>query len=353
MTNNTIYIHIGTHKTGTSAIQRFLALNKEILERRGFLFPQQSRRAYYRHTDNGCFIAHANHRSFQKLARLSHAKEKNIILSSETFSLLENVSELKPLLADCPVKIICYLRRQDNYIQSMYNQSVKGGGFYQDIEAYHSDNLDYYEMLENWSEVFGKNNIIARVYEKEQLVNQDLIDDFLHTLGLALTEEYRIPAKNPNPRLSPMVLEYMRCINCFIQDKKAARKFKDAVLCFSDQKYKDATSPVFFDQSLLTESQRQSIIDTYHQSNALVAKEYLGREDGPLFYEDLPAADAQRRLQDVILTDELFLEMTRYLCGSRAHKKTLFKSIKRDVSQCDTFTKIAYERFLIALRQKL
>ena len=44
-------------------------------------------------------------------------------------------------------------------------------------------------------------------------------------------------------------------------------------------------------QHLLSPQQRREIIAKYEESNTKVAREYLGREDGRLFYAPLPDPD--------------------------------------------------------------
>lgn len=348
--NNKIYFHIGTHKTGTSAIQDFLRLNIKVLGEEGFLCPRQSRRSYYTHTDDGYIVASANRNHYLKLTKLCRTKQKNILVSSETFSYLKNVSDLQPLFDRCNVKVICYLRRQDNVLQSMYNQSVKRGGDYKSISEYPTGNLDYFKLLEQWASVFGKTNIIVRVYEKRQFFNHNLFEDFLGALGLKLTNEYQMPENNPNPRLSAAVLEYMRHMNSLLEDVKSAIKLKKSLVKFSAEYYSDASTAIFFDHSLLTGNQKRSILARFADSNLRVAKEYLGRQDGRLFYEEL--ADTPQSLPpQEILTDEMFLEITRYLWGNRANRKNLIKPLNKDVSKKDTFTKTAHRRFSDALKR--
>lgn len=343
---NTLYIHIGTHKTGTSAIQRFLALNKALLEQKGFLFPEQSRRAYYKHTDEGVFVTRANQRSFQKLVRLGQKKQKKIIVSSETFSLLENVFDLKPVLAGSTVKIICYLRRQDDLFQSLYNQSVKGGSNDQDISVFQAPYMDYFQLLAPWAECFGQNNMIVRVYEKQQLLNQSLIDDFMDALGLPMTDEYQKLEQDPNPRLPLAALGYMRGINCLLKDRKKARKYKDVIGEFSS-KLNHSASQAFVSHSLLSDRQQKEIMDSYRISNELVARTYLGRPDGRLFSAK-PAAE-QAAAKEEVLSDELFLNMTQHLCRDKSFKIMLLKSLKQDVSGENDFTRTVHSRFLKTL----
>ena len=40
----TLYLHIGTPKTATSSIQKFLAQNREVLESEGYVFPKSLHR---------------------------------------------------------------------------------------------------------------------------------------------------------------------------------------------------------------------------------------------------------------------------------------------------------------------
>ena len=42
-TNKRIWIHVGWPKTGTTAIQRYLAANSESLKRMGVLYPESGR----------------------------------------------------------------------------------------------------------------------------------------------------------------------------------------------------------------------------------------------------------------------------------------------------------------------
>jgi len=348
VTQSTIYIHIGTHKTGTSAIQDFLALNKKVLKRKGFLFPQQSRRNYFASQEDCHRVTPVNHKHYRKLAHLCSAKQQNVLISSETFSLLENVCDIRSLLGDLNVKVICYLRRQENVLQSMYNQSVKEGAYYQDISTYQRDDLDYFSLLEKWASVFGKDNVIVRVYEKEQFYNHSLIEDFLDIVGLPLTDEFRMLKHNSNPRLSPAVLEYMRYINCLLNDKVIAKKFKKGMVRFSSERYKESTLPIFGEHSLLSNDQRHSIMNRYQNSNALVAQEYLGRQEGPLFMEALTGIKGDHQTQDR-LTDDLIAEITQYLCQNKGYKKALLRAVNQNFGPQDAYRKEVLEKISNAL----
>ena len=272
----------------------------------------------------------------------------NVLLSSETFSLLDNPCDIRPLLDGLDVKIICYLRRQDTVTQSMYNQKVKRGDYYLDISTFQTEWLDYYKVLENWASVFGKNNVIVRVYEKKQFVNHSLIEDFLDILDLRVTDEFRMLKHNPNPRLSPSLLEYMRYINCLLGDHKSTVKLKKRILRFSAKRERDTTTSIFHEHSLLSNEQRRSILDKYQDSNVLVAQEYLGRHDGQLFMEALTDVKGDRPTQNS-LTDDLTAEITQYLCQNKRYKKSLLKAVNQKLGTQDAYQKEALEKISNAL----
>lgn len=79
---NSIYLHIGTHKTGTSAIQDFLLLNRKLLARKGVLYPQKSRRDFYDAENNGYAASAKKVRNYKKLAALCQTQDKHVILST-------------------------------------------------------------------------------------------------------------------------------------------------------------------------------------------------------------------------------------------------------------------------------
>lgn len=344
-----IFIHIGTHKTGTSAIQDFLLLNRKALSRQGFLYPQKSRRNYFASNDGEIFVAPRQFKNYKKLVWLSRRKDKHVILSSETFSQINDVSAVKTALGDVDTIIICYLRRQDNFIQSYYNQEVKNAANFKEIMAYQPPTiLDYHELLSRWAKVFGRENIMVRPYEKQQFRNQDLITDFLSILGIELSDDFKRLKKNANPRLPIETLEYMRLLNSLVRDKKKCREIKSRLIDYSAVKFKDSTESLFYNHSLFKPDQKYAIIQRYDASNQRVAKEYLGREDGCLFRESLPDVRLSET-SETHLTDAMIHDITRSLCQSRKIRKILVRALEQDFAGMDDFTRGAHQKISSAL----
>ena len=148
-----LILHIGTHKTGTTALQRFLYANREPLAAQGF---------HYATPGHGLpeanFVANALNVGkarvvgtfFEKHVGIARRRGAHgILASAENFyamSVLDAmarhearadaitrdrtlIQRLKSLLPDelDSVQIVCYFRRPDRYAESLYSQHVKRG----------------------------------------------------------------------------------------------------------------------------------------------------------------------------------------------------------------------------------
>lgn len=344
-----LFIHIGTHKTGTSAIQDFLRLNRKPLSRHGVLYPQKSRRDYYASKDGEVFVPPEKFKNYRRLIRLARRRDRHIIVSSETFSLIRDVRPIRQALGDIRPTIICYLRRQDNFIQSFYNQAVKNEAEYRSIAAYEPPTtLDYDALLDRWAVVFGRENVKVRPYEKDAFKNGDLVTDFLSLVGLDLTPDLKVLAKDTNPRLPGEALEYMRLLNSLVRDRKKCRKIKTLLIDHAAALAGDTAASLFVDHFLLPPEQRQKILSRYADSNQRVARNYLGREDGRLFREP-PPDDHLSPLPEVCLTDDKIREMTNMLCRSRKIRNILHQAVDRETFGMDDFTREAHGKISRAL----
>ena len=293
-----LFIHIGTHKTGTSVIQKFLFQNRDALKEKGFLYPYPGHKPSH-HAMASEFRPLKRTRNKEKeLKTLSYIKEirthnlDTSILSSEGLVLRgTDVKKLRDIIpSNLDVKIVIYLRRQDERLESGYNQIVKGPRRYSK-KFFESSSipfqkyfLDYYKILSPWRDIFGKENIIVRVYEKEQLP-LGIIVDFCSVIGLELDHTLKISEERINPSLDWDIIEMIRLCN----EKCIGNMEFHRWLVMHLKKIKRAETNGR--QYLLSPQQRHDLIEEYAESNAKVAREYLGREDGRLFYAPLPEPD--------------------------------------------------------------
>ena len=226
------------------------------------------------------------------IREIKGSKAGNVIISSEECEPLkpDEITQLKDLIPDrYSIKIIYYVRRQDSRIESRYNQVMKipHNSFHKTFyDFFRTDSfpvLDYYSFLIPWRESFGRENIIVRCYEKEQLAD-GIFADFLQTTGLNLDSAYNIPGEMINKSLNWDMIEYIRLCKARTThdidfNRYLVNKMKMVNLNYDDGKER---------RSLLSPDQKSHIIEYYSESNAKLAREYLGREDGRLFYAPLP-----------------------------------------------------------------
>lgn len=242
-----ILLHIGSHKTGTTSIQRFLGRNREALRHQGIWYPTEAELL----AGGRDLIPHLNFaRSLDctgkpkpfdnaqlseiatNLARRSR-DYKTTIISAEAFwrigfggdtrdgqseqiwqSKHRNISRIRDLLGDADVKVIAVLRERVSYIQSSYSEFVLATFFHKGIQQFirqFSHIPDYLRHLEAWEAFFP-----LQVLSYEDLCSRGTLP---HVFTRALAGDLALPAPehNADPRFNeghpvPCVL-YKRYLN--------------------------------------------------------------------------------------------------------------------------------------------
>ncbi|MEY2976835.1 MAG: hypothetical protein RLZZ435_974 [Cyanobacteriota bacterium] len=201
----TIYLHIGTHKTGTTFLQNILRENRDKLREFDYYYPRSA-------IPNSSLPGHHllprsvsdAREKFDEISKktivtdkiwnelLEELKTQNlnkIIISSEDFCLLDHgeILKVREYLRDFRVEIIVYLRRQDEFLLSLYSELVKKG-YYQNLESVlyeYEERFDYYSLLNTWADVFAKDHLKVGIYQKSGVKN-NLLFDFLAKIDLHL-----------------------------------------------------------------------------------------------------------------------------------------------------------------------
>ena len=200
------FLHIGTHKTGTTAIQRFLARNAKQLAAAGLLVPQSGRTG----PDTGHHELAAALRSrpasevptvlSDVLAELRATRPYRACLSAEDFECLDNRPDVLAAVRTAldgigyDTRIILYVRDQAQYAESLFAELVSHGyseSFDRWIDRILSHRFVDYEMwrfhfeystlVRRFARVFCASAIDVRGYRAPI----SLIDDFLLALGFA------------------------------------------------------------------------------------------------------------------------------------------------------------------------
>lgn len=277
----TLYIHIGTGKTGTTALQDFFLLNKSILKKEGLHYCDTGLIKNNHHLlcrnfqrDNAV-IQNQITRNLKKLNdEINITKCEKFLISSEYFPslTLNEIIEFKKKINISIIPVV-YLRRQDEFIESWYAQIVKAynvkSDIYNLIKRLEKDNiLNYSHLTDNWAEINTKNKVIVRAYEKESFHSGNIFDDFMKSIDCSQSSHFPLdrPKKDPNPSIRPNQIKLGLSLYNYCNEDQ--RKF----LFLHYSKLKDDSR--FF----LNQKERQEIINKHQKTNNHVANKFLNKK---------------------------------------------------------------------------
>ena len=298
MMKKKLFIHIGRPKVGSSAIQHFLWKNRNALLNEGILYPESIIFQKASHKLALIFqpyladasVVHdetASSLYSQINQEADRASVSKLVVSSENYFLINPKEPAKYLREHFDVKIICYLRRQDEVLVSSLIQEIKAGAedMKTDIQAYIKNPdrlalLDYEAVLDRWAKEFGQENIFVRVYEPEKM-RGNIFQDFCSVIGVNFEKLVAIEERlNPSPALD--VLNFIYQINQTSQDGIPKRQLRLPLLGASE---KLGFEGGFDAKSIIPYSLKKQLLDMFRESNANVARKYLAKDDGILFSE--------------------------------------------------------------------
>jgi hypothetical protein len=321
-----VILHIGWHKTGTSAIQYLLHVNRALLREKWRLnYPEAGiydRRAHHvaawklipRFDSLMRRMGHAETPGSTELFRamLRETAERGctaMLISSEVLSQIQDydLARLAEAFEGNTVEIVGYVRRQDRYLESRYNQWVKGRRrlsvgimpFAQDFLG--TKALDYHDHFGRWAAVFGRESLKVRLYDRASLRRGDVRLDFIDALGI---EEHGLDFEDEprNVSLTFSGVQFLRRFNSIPLDAGRRRH----VLRALDEhagKHPGHTS-------LFLPHERLAIMDEFRESNRLFARAFLGREEA----FEIPASELEREAGlDRTFGEEQFLEMLAFV----------------------------------------
>jgi glycosyltransferase involved in cell wall biosynthesis len=296
-----LYIHIGLPKTGTSAIQKFFTNNEDILKKKyNLYYPKLGRWVDGSHHEIAFFLGHnpyiemkspVEQRSYLDCLdlELNESGCRDILLSSECFHLYTNYNFISKFSYHYNIKIICYLRRQDEYIESMYSQAVKDNVYkesrpFQEYLAAEKDKLYFSVFLDRWKTITDKSNFIIKIYESDRFKDRSVVEDFMDIFSVEINSgDFVFDLEKVNRSLCQKVLEYKVLLNRVL-DKPSDKLTYILEELNKDESYENAKLNFF------TPAERKAFMDAYVLDNKKVVKDYnLNCDD--LFSQDTRLAE--------------------------------------------------------------
>jgi hypothetical protein len=301
-----LVLHIGSGKTGTSSVQHLLSESRERLAKLGTLYPRSPGRA--RHVRLGLFIRpdaglvnqiswhEGNYSSpaefredFQHklFAEINSSRLTRVLLSDEALygSTVEALKRLRAFTDAIArsIRLVVYLRRQDDHLCSRYQQVVKTGEVRRLSERLEqvdfTKTYDYHARLRTWQRLMEPSEFVIRPFERERFVDGSLYQDFFEAAGLEARADDLETVGSVNESLDAEAVELLRILNVYRVENEAAVpgliNNRKLVARLADS----ATGPTL----TLPDSVLDEFMDSWEESNRAVARDFLGDETGQLF----------------------------------------------------------------------
>ena len=312
-----VILHIGTHKTGTSALQECLRRNEKMLARQGIHY---ARMAPYKNC-NGLARTAAKSRGPEVEAFVRRQIDKaealgahTLVMSAESFYAMTmffhkfngrhddywnsesaSVAFLRRAFPQgVAAKPVVFFRRQDRFLESIYGEVVRSRGVETPIDEFgifFREALDYRRHVEIWSAHFRD----CAVYTYEQASN-GMPDFFLrNVLRLSDTAAFNGLDERMNVRLNRDVLEYKRMLNA--EEMSAVDRYLSDLACTELANSRpDAT--VYKDY--LAPQARVALMEAMAEGNAFLSETFAMKpfpaisQDGPQDRAPYPGLSPER-----------------------------------------------------------
>jgi hypothetical protein len=307
-----IVLHIGGAKCGSSAIQAYLAKNASALAARGLGVPGTALdfESHVTGEQIWFFEDMAASRDFtglagkiENLCKAARSRRlSTLVISAENICNHPELAKVfASVLASDDVRVVFYVRRQDDFLISSWQQwnlkrFASVGDF---LTARAGKDARWLTMICPWADAFGDDRVAVRPFIRKRLRNGDVIDDFFHLIGIS-QEGLTSLSRNANPSFDEALARLAHRVRDVFDGPHDNRFYDVMARLLGEAALKKGSA-----SSLLDLETRCDIYATYANENeALKARFLPDLGEGPLF--DMPCADdVIERAKSEQLSDEI------------------------------------------------
>lgn len=192
---NTLFLHVGPHKTGTTLLQKFCLDNQAELFKSNLVYPKRYINIFGHHSFRDLVDKEALNQDDIDFFQDQH----NFLLSSEDFISLgkQKFEYLRNALKQKNIVVLFSWRRASLKMYSIWQETIKHGATESFYSYYHnhlarpsqSQMLSADLKLNMFSQVFGKENLQVLDYDASAQ-NNSLIEDFTGLMGLDWSDKF-------------------------------------------------------------------------------------------------------------------------------------------------------------------
>jgi hypothetical protein len=297
-----LVLHIGSGKTGTSSIQRLMRRNRGLLLEHGVLYPSSP--GPRRHVRFGLFFkaddelvetrpyqaqGHLSAEAFREtflaglFGEIEAARPSTVVISDEALYGSDNASlgRLRSFTDEHAgrLRLVCYLRRQDDHLVSRYQQVVKTGETRTLAERTavfdHRKTYDYAARLDTWARLLEPDAFVVRRFERGAFLDDSLYADFVHAAGLDVPPGDLTEVPSQNESLDAESVEFLRLLNLHLVQAEGAHVGMVNHRPLVARLAAGSAGPTL----TLPEADLDAFMSQWEHSNREVARRYLGEDD--------------------------------------------------------------------------
>lgn len=329
-----LYLHVGIHKTGTTAIQHFLRINNKILKESGIYLPV----GHFSDNRPQDLVFKMIKNDLKYMEILDQMKKEcirnkchSIILSNEDMVIMENKNVVEKLNELFDLKVLIYLRREDKYLESNYSffttlfetrcnykKSIYA------IPAMSNISKFFCNLIKVYDGIIDKKRIYIKSYD-EVIKNDFLLGSFLEMLGLDLNEKFKLSSNMKNVSPNKYIVEFMTSIDDRLDDREQYYKMLNWLKTKSI--IKNGPQPIFF-----TKKERIDLMNRCCECNKIISNEYF---DGKSIFDknydiEVPESIARETIETLIV--DIKKQFNLVIKPIRNYTEEQKNALERDIS---------------------